>query len=224
MYGDKRKMDYDKDTRYRAKQQGEQAYNYKINQQQQQQQEEDQYHQYNNYYMQDPYTKSMAMQAAVQNNQMMAGMQMPQPGQMQQGNINPDDPNTNYYQEYCRLFIANVVLTTQMKELLSEKNELIARLAKLEKQHDMNVRSPRSSTGDSSEAKKKRERRKACEIDRHYLCPVEKCGKSYGSEGSMNQHLKNKHPELANDAEWRSHHLKKEGGLSPKKSDMKGEN
>jgi cell division protein FtsB len=217
MYGDKRKMDYDKDSRYRAKQQ-------EINQQQQQQQEEEQqhYNNYNNYYTQDPYAKSMAMQAAAQNSQMMAGMQMPQPTQMQQGH--PDDPNTNYYQEYCRLFIANVVLTTQMKELVAEKNELIARLAKLEKQHDMNVRSPRSSTGDSSEAKKKRERRKACEIDRHYLCPVEKCGKSYGSEGSMNQHLKNKHPELANDAEWRSHHLKKEGGLSPKKSDMKGEN
>jgi len=46
--------------------------------------------------------------------------------------VPPDDQNTNYYQEYCRLFIANVVLTTQMKELVAEKNELMARLSKLE--------------------------------------------------------------------------------------------
>jgi len=211
MYQDKRKMDYDKDPRYRAKQELTP--------------EEEAYHQ-NYYYSQDPYGKAMAMN--VQNNQMMPNMQMAPSHPMT--NMTPDDPNTNYYQEYCRLFIANVVLTTQMKELVAEKNELISRLAKLEKQHDMNIRSPRSSTGDSNENKKKRERRKACEIDRHYICPVEKCGKSYGSEGSMNQHLKNKHPELAGDPEWRSHHLKKEGGNgSPKKTDttnssLKGEN
>ena len=46
--------------------------------------------------------------------------------------VSNDDHNMNYYQEYCRLFIANVVLTNQMKELVSEKNELLAKLAKLE--------------------------------------------------------------------------------------------
>ena len=38
----------------------------------------------------------------------------------------------NYYQEYCRLLIANMVLITQMKELVAEKNELSAKLTKLE--------------------------------------------------------------------------------------------
>ena len=46
-----------------------------------------------------------------------------------------DDQNTNYYQEYCRLFIANVVLTTQMKEIVAEKNEILMKLAKLEVFH-----------------------------------------------------------------------------------------
>jgi len=46
------------------------------------------------------------------------------------------------------------------------------------------MKSPRTNA--DSEAKKKRERRKACEIDRHYICPIEKCQKSYGSEGSLN--------------------------------------
>ena len=43
--------------------------------------------------------------------------------------------------------------------------------------------------------KKKRHRRTAHEIARHYKCPIEDCPKSYGSEGSLNQHIKIKHPE-----------------------------
>ena len=40
---------------------------------------------------------------------------------------------------------------------------------------------------------KKRFRRGASEISRHYKCPVEGCNKSYGLEGTMNQHIKLKH-------------------------------
>ena len=43
--------------------------------------------------------------------------------------------------------------------------------------------------------KKKRNRRVATEIARHYKCPIDDCPKSYGSEGSLNQHIKIKHPE-----------------------------
>lgn len=43
--------------------------------------------------------------------------------------------------------------------------------------------------------KKKRHRRQANEIARHYKCPIKDCPKSYGSEGSLNQHIKLKHPE-----------------------------
>ena len=43
--------------------------------------------------------------------------------------------------------------------------------------------------------KKKRFRRTATEIARHYKCPIEDCPKSYGSEGALNQHLKLKHLE-----------------------------
>lgn len=45
--------------------------------------------------------------------------------------------------------------------------------------------------------KKKRFRRTANEIERHYKWPAETCKKCYGSEGSLNQHVKLKHPELA---------------------------
>jgi hypothetical protein len=43
--------------------------------------------------------------------------------------------------------------------------------------------------------KRKRHRRNANEITRHYKCPLSDCPKSYGSEGSLNQHIKIKHPE-----------------------------
>lgn len=60
-------------------------------------------------------------------------------------------------------------------------------------------------TFDIAEEKRKRHRRTATEIARHYKCPVDECPKSYGyehshliscrSEGSLNQHIKLKHPE-----------------------------
>jgi indolepyruvate ferredoxin oxidoreductase len=43
-------------------------------------------------------------------------------------------------------------------------------------------------------ASEKRRRRKALGISRRYGCPVQGCGKSYGSDGSLNQHIRLKHP------------------------------
>ena len=36
-------------------------------------------------------------------------------------------------------------------------------------------------------------RRTANEIDRSFICPYESCAKVYGSEGSLNLHIKIKH-------------------------------
>ena len=52
------------------------------------------------------------------------------------------------------------------------------------------------SANNLEEERRKRFRRTAGEIDRHYRCTIESCQKSYGSEGSMNQHIKLKHPDL----------------------------
>ncbi|CAD8131468.1 unnamed protein product [Paramecium pentaurelia] len=38
----------------------------------------------------------------------------------------------NYQHEYMRLYIANVVLTQQLKELLSEKGDLVSKINRLE--------------------------------------------------------------------------------------------
>lgn len=43
------------------------------------------------------------------------------------------------------------------------------------------------------EDKRKRSRRSANEIAREYICSASHCNKSYGSEGSLMQHMKIKH-------------------------------
>lgn len=43
------------------------------------------------------------------------------------------DTNFNYYHEYCRLYLANIVLLSQMRELVNERNELNTKFVKLEK-------------------------------------------------------------------------------------------
>lgn len=53
--------------------------------------------------------------------------------------------------------------------------------------------SERMKTEERSSEIKKRNRRTAGEIARHYICSVSTCAKSYGSEGSLHQHMKLKH-------------------------------
>ncbi|CDW90819.1 zinc c2h2 type family protein [Stylonychia lemnae] len=103
--------------------------------------------------------------------------------------------NFHYYKEYCQLYYANTILTTRLQQLLNEKQELQFKLNRLES----NKRKHEEALGmtfDIAEEKRKRHRRTATEIARHYRCPIEDCPKSYGSEGSLNQHIKLKHPEF----------------------------
>ncbi|CAD8203820.1 unnamed protein product [Paramecium pentaurelia] len=76
----------------------------------------------------------------------------------------------------------------QVKELLKEKSEIQQKLDTLEKE----------GNNHSFEERKKRQRSLASEVQRNFECPINMCGKKYGSEGSLNQHVKLKHPELVN--------------------------
>eukprot|EP00331_Platyophrya_macrostoma_P008802 CAMPEP_0176412974 /NCGR_PEP_ID=MMETSP0127-20121128/4436_1 /TAXON_ID=938130 /ORGANISM="Platyophrya macrostoma, Strain WH" /LENGTH=180 /DNA_ID=CAMNT_0017792693 /DNA_START=33 /DNA_END=575 /DNA_ORIENTATION=+ len=138
-----------------------------------------------------------------------AGMGMP--GPMGGGNpmMGGDDQGMSYYQEYCKLFVANVVLTNQIKELIAEKNELVSRLAKLETNAVPQKQTPvlpaaktnkleaSDSKEDDGQDKKRRVRRTASEIEKNFVCPAQTCQKGYGSEGALIQHVRLKHPELA---------------------------
>jgi hypothetical protein len=77
------------------------------------------------------------------------------------------DTNFAYYHEYCRLFLANTVLLTQMRQLFNERNELTSRFVKLEKKGDDIHRGEKGE-----DDRKKRFRRTAGEIERHYRCSI----------------------------------------------------
>ena len=47
--------------------------------------------------------------------------------------------------------------------------------------------------------KKRRKRKLKCEVSRNFVCIVNGCEKAYGSENSLNQHIKLKHLEF-----WKS--------------------
>ena len=49
-----------------------------------------------------------------------------------EGDFKQEEEQINYYNEYCRLYLANHVLATQLKELNIEKAELVTKLQKLE--------------------------------------------------------------------------------------------
>jgi hypothetical protein len=62
-------------------------------------------------------------------------------GRLRVGQVIPDVPSSlpsnsaqeeGYYHEYCRLFLANIALTNQVKQLLEEKGQLASRLSKYE--------------------------------------------------------------------------------------------
>lgn len=103
----------------------------------------------------------------------------------------------SFYREYCRLFLSNIQLmkqvpvsSPQIKQTQETNRQLEQRLLSGSRLSNNNSQ---SNPEDSTEDKKKRMRRTAGEIARHYVCRYEKCQKSYGSEGSLNQHIKLKH-------------------------------
>lgn len=106
-----------------------------------------------------------------------------------QGNM--DKAVTFYCDEVDRLNAANILLNAQLKTTLEEKKELGDQIFEIER-HQKNT---------SQEEKRKRHRRCANEIEREFQCPASRCGKSYGSEGSLSQHMKLKHPELVEERE-----------------------
>jgi hypothetical protein len=100
-----------------------------------------------------------------------------------EGNI--ESAVTFYITEINRLCFDNSRLGTQLRRSLEEKKELADMIASFEE-----------ISKEDSDEKKKRVRRCANEIERKYVCQVIGCEKSYGTEGSMGQHMKLKHPEI----------------------------
>lgn len=65
---------------------------------------------------------------------------------------------------------------------------------------------------------KKRRRRTAAQIDRKFACAFPGCAKAYGSEGSLTQHQRLKHPQAAADARRAQVRLRQLALVSPRAS------
>jgi predicted nucleotide-binding protein (sugar kinase/HSP70/actin superfamily) len=88
--------------------------------------------------------------------------------------------NVEMYQEFCKLTIYNKLLNERYESLLVEKDKLKQKL---------------DITADTLQnGSKKRFRRNADQIKRIYNCS--NCGKAYGSEASLKNHVKFKHSSL----------------------------
>ena len=106
--------------------------------------------------------------------------------------------------EVARVFIANIVLA--------------GRLARAEAQLKSLKRKIRSSAENLSE-KQKRLRRTKDRISRNFRCEQGGCGRSYGCENTLNQHIKRKHPRFFKTLRQKLEGDLKESCLRPPKND-----
>jgi transcription elongation factor Elf1 len=91
--------------------------------------------------------------------------------------------DVDYYKAYCELHFQNLALQSKVQELQRDRRQLLARIEAYQ--------ATQAKDTTKSDASSTRKRRVADLIERHYQCEV--CGKNYGAEGSLNQHVRLKH-------------------------------
>ena len=108
------------------------------------------------------------------------------------------------------LFLVNIVLTSKVKKLTETIEDLRDKLKKFE-----NFGVPGNIKYGSELGKRKRKRKTKDQVERTFCCNIESCGKSYGSENSLNQHMKLKHPDFWNKIKEKEQMITKSVNLNP---------
>ena len=98
------------------------------------------------------------------------------------------DSQKDYYQLYWTAFIENQVLLEQLKKKSEERNNYLRNIMRVN-----TSQCSQSIQEEKRDSRKKHIRRTAKEISKDDKCPYAGCGKHYGSEGSLNLHMKLKH-------------------------------
>eukprot|EP01066_Platyproteum_vivax_P002952 Platyproteum_vivax@DN1379_c0_g1_i1.p1 len=102
---------------------------------------------------------------------------MPQPESAQ---------NEELYGECVKLYKNHLALSLELKHFLVEKETLYERMQKLEeisREKGLNFHKKRGKS--------------ALDVDRPFRCPVMECNKGYGTEATLLQHIRRKHPSEA---------------------------
>jgi transcription elongation factor Elf1 len=102
------------------------------------------------------------------------------------------NPNQDYYQLYWDLYLQNENLMASVCNESCITDDLVADCAQIEMFYDDNVEKL-SSERYLHNGRKRHNRRCADELEKDFICPYEACNKLYGSEGSLNLHIKLKH-------------------------------
>lgn len=111
------------------------------------------------------------------------------------------------------LFLVNIVLTTKVKKLQEEIEILRTKLKDFENGSGLKY------MGLNNVMKQKRKRKKKDQVMRKFHCKIGKCDKSYGTENSLNQHMKLKHIEF-----WNKIKEKEKSLIKPKQSEEQNGN
>lgn len=92
--------------------------------------------------------------------------------------------------ERMEYMVGNIVLNTRIKKLSEENNNFKKAI------EDQLKGSSKRSYSSNGVHKKKRKRKLKTEVVRNFKCGYPGCTKSYGSDNSLNQHVKIKHSEF----------------------------
>jgi len=94
--------------------------------------------------------------------------------------------DTNYYQEFWKTYLLNEMMITKIKEFTGENKILGSKINELENLHKEYAKL-------ISLKNRKKIRRMNKEIEKNHMCSYPDCNKLYGSEVSLNLHIKLKH-------------------------------
>ena len=119
------------------------------------------------------------------------------------------EQNYKFFLQFSKLHEANQMLKNELQNLIREKIQLKQYISKIEVNSVLNNKQRKkdkaeievkSEVNDIYTNRKvicnnntQRHRRNKNEIQREFVCGYPNCKKSYGSEGSLNQHIKIKH-------------------------------
>lgn len=98
----------------------------------------------------------------------------------------------NYYEQYWELYLENERLMKQLSGGSLDRDDLLQKIIHIESFYEENIDKMRGERY-LHNGRKKHVRRCANDIQREFICPYEQCAKLYGSEGSLNLHIKIKH-------------------------------
>lgn len=102
------------------------------------------------------------------------------------------DPSKQYYEAYWDLYLQNEQLMNDVCNESLQRDEILTEILQIETFYQDNIEKL-SSERYLHNGRKRHNRRCADEIAKAFTCPYEDCGKIYGSEGSLNLHIKLKH-------------------------------